>query len=282
MDYLVVDLEVDGDAAYLFGCNVIVQHDDSYSGIGTVYAVNNRFEVTTQMYIGGYQGNYFRVFPRREGGRHKIVGVGCRNNADRPGGVPNIYWSNWPTETPDVEVDSMWYGRVVDYESPEDHQRYALLPRGNQVLIFSVDNFEVAGQLVYRSNFLDMRSVVSRGGISDKIIGLFSDRISLFRLGSLNVNQEIIFLTSSSQTLSSYPNPFNSSTTITYTLPKSGWTVVDVMDIQGRLVERLSGGWKAAGSYREVWDGGGVVSGEYILRLKRDNIEFSRIITFIK
>jgi hypothetical protein len=67
--------------------------------------------------------------------------------------------------------------------------------------------------------------------------------------------------------ITAYPNPFNSSTTISYTLPKAGWTVVDVMDIQGRLVERLSGGWKAAGRYREVWGAEGVTSGEYFLRL---------------
>jgi hypothetical protein len=108
-----------------------------------------------------------------------------------------------------------------------------------------------------------------------------STRISIYNVGPNSIPSSPV-LPSSIFVLSSFPNPFNSSTTISYTLPKAGWTTMDVMDVHGRLVERLSGGWKPAGRYREVWDGGGVVSGEYILRLKRDNIEFSRIITFIK
>jgi hypothetical protein len=84
------------------------------------------------------------------------------------------------------------------------------------------------------------------------------------------------------QELTAYPNPFNSSTTISYTLPKAGWTVVDVMDIQGRLVERLSGGWKAAGSYREVWRGEGVTSGEYLIKLQSDKTPLTKPVTVIR
>jgi len=64
-----------------------------------------------------------------------------------------------------------------------------------------------------------------------------------------------------------FPNPFNSSTTISYSLPRPGRYALDVVDIQGRLVTRLSDGWKEAGSYREVWDGKGVGSGVYFVRL---------------
>jgi len=65
-----------------------------------------------------------------------------------------------------------------------------------------------------------------------------------------------------------YPNPFNSTTTIPYTLPRPGWTSMDVMDLNGRLVGRLCDRWRAAGSYREVWDAAGVPTGEYMIRLK--------------
>jgi hypothetical protein len=82
--------------------------------------------------------------------------------------------------------------------------------------------------------------------------------------------------------LGSYPNPFNSSTTINYTLPTPGWTTMDVVDVSGRLVERLSGGWKAAGRYREVWDGEGVASGEYLIRLQSDKTPLARQITIIR
>jgi hypothetical protein len=85
--------------------------------------------------------------------------------------------------------------------------------------------------------------------------------------GALATSEHSVNQIPSYFSLYSYPNPFNSSTNITYTLPKAGWTVVDVMDIQGRLVERLSGGWKAAGRYREVWGASLTGQGMYFARL---------------
>jgi len=81
---------------------------------------------------------------------------------------------------------------------------------------------------------------------------------------------------------SCYPNPFNSSTTISFTLPRSGWTSMEVMDVNGRLVKRLSGGWKEAGSYREVWDGKGVESGTYLIRLDNQGQSSVRETTLLK
>jgi len=97
----------------------------------------------------------------------------------------------------------------------------------------------------------------------------FSDTIqarSGFVFGRpLSVSQESP-LTPYALSLSAFPNPFNSSTTISYTLPRSGWTTMDVMDLNGRVVTRLSDGWKEAGSYREVWDGRGTAGGLFYLR----------------
>jgi len=83
-------------------------------------------------------------------------------------------------------------------------------------------------------------------------------------------------------TLSAFPNPFNSRTTISYSLPRSGRYAIDVIDLQGRLVTRLSDGWKEAGSYREVWDGAGTPGGSYIIKLNSDKESFSRPITLVK
>jgi len=70
------------------------------------------------------------------------------------------------------------------------------------------------------------------------------------------------------QALQAFPNPFNSSTTISYTLPNTGWTTLDVVDLNGRLVTRLADGWKEAGSYREVWNCGRLTTGLYFAKLE--------------
>jgi hypothetical protein len=83
--------------------------------------------------------------------------------------------------------------------------------------------------------------------------------------------------------ISAFPNPFNSSTTINYSLPTPGRYAIEVIDIQGRFVTRLSDGWREAGSYREVLNGGGFASGQYMLKLNGGaNESLTSPITFIK
>jgi len=64
-----------------------------------------------------------------------------------------------------------------------------------------------------------------------------------------------------------YPNPFNSTTTITYELPTSTDISLKIFDIVGREVTSLVRGRMEAGRHRIVWDGTGAPSGIYICRL---------------
>ena len=56
-------------------------------------------------------------------------------------------------------------------------------------------------------------------------------------------------------TLSNYPNPFNSSTTISFTLPEAGDVRLAVYDIRGRLVNRLIDENMDVGTHTVNWDG---------------------------
>ena len=72
--------------------------------------------------------------------------------------------------------------------------------------------------------------------------------------------------------LTNYPNPFNPSTTISFTLPASGKASLTVYDITGRRVRELLSGSVPAGAGTAVWDGKDdsgrpVSSGVYIARL---------------
>jgi hypothetical protein len=63
------------------------------------------------------------------------------------------------------------------------------------------------------------------------------------------------------------PNPFNSSTILTYELRAASMVTLAVWDTQGRLVETLVDGWKSAGSHSATFDGSGLTSGVYLYRL---------------
>jgi len=52
-----------------------------------------------------------------------------------------------------------------------------------------------------------------------------------------------------------YPNPFNPSTTITYTLAESGHTRLDVFNSLGQRILTLFDGAQSAGVHAVNWDG---------------------------
>ena len=73
--------------------------------------------------------------------------------------------------------------------------------------------------------------------------------------------------------LQNHPNPFNPSTTISFSLRERGAVSLAVYDVAGRLVRVLIDGVKEAGSHDVAWNGKdsagrGVASGVYFYRLE--------------
>ncbi len=68
---------------------------------------------------------------------------------------------------------------------------------------------------------------------------------------------------------SPHPNPFNSSTTIGYSLPAAGNVSLAVYDLSGREVVRLADGVKPAGKHEAVWSANGMATGLYFARLEQ-------------
>ena len=69
-----------------------------------------------------------------------------------------------------------------------------------------------------------------------------------------------------------FPNPFNPSTRITYSLARAGIVLLKIYDLEGRLVETLAEGTRTAGSHEVAWDGrdttgNAVSSGVYFCKL---------------
>jgi len=65
----------------------------------------------------------------------------------------------------------------------------------------------------------------------------------------------------------SYPNPFNPSTTISFSIPSDMNVDLSVYDISGRLVGELMSGVQTQGLYEITWDANNYASGLYIVRL---------------
>jgi len=80
-------------------------------------------------------------------------------------------------------------------------------------------------------------------------------------------------LPSSFSMTSSFPNPFNPSTTIRYSLPDQGFVELSIYDLTGRLVESLISEIRPSGSHVVTWqpDPSLVTTGVYLARLKAGN-----------
>ncbi|RMF56310.1 MAG: T9SS C-terminal target domain-containing protein [Calditrichaeota bacterium] len=65
-----------------------------------------------------------------------------------------------------------------------------------------------------------------------------------------------------------YPNPFNPSTTIEFTIPQSGFVTLKIYNNLGEEVATLVSETLAAGSYQYQWDARGLASGVYFYQLQ--------------
>jgi hypothetical protein len=84
-----------------------------------------------------------------------------------------------------------------------------------------------------------------------------------------------------------FPNPFNQSTVIEYTLPESGNISLEVYNIVGQKIRQLESGIMSPGLHRARWDGrtdGGaaVSSGTYFVRLAMGKRFSTRNVTLVK
>lgn len=66
-----------------------------------------------------------------------------------------------------------------------------------------------------------------------------------------------------------YPNPFNPETTISFTLPESGYTSLKIYDVLGREIKIVKDQYLSSGKYTLKFNGNNLASGVYIYVLQQ-------------
>jgi hypothetical protein len=79
-----------------------------------------------------------------------------------------------------------------------------------------------------------------------------------------------------------YPNPFNPSTTINYSISKSGDVVLKVFNIMGKEIETLVNEQKPSGNYTVKFDASKLTSGVYFYQLKSGNYVSTKKLVLLK
>ncbi|UCC78986.1 MAG: T9SS type A sorting domain-containing protein [Candidatus Zixiibacteriota bacterium] len=104
--------------------------------------------------------------------------------------------------------------------------------------------------------------------------------ILLIRLGYPAAVEDLLAPVTEYISLSgNYPNPFNSSTTVEFSLDKPQFVTLTIYDLTGRKIRALLHEEKPSGTHRIFFDGSGLSSGVYFYRLQAgDAVETKRMV----
>ena len=100
----------------------------------------------------------------------------------------------------------------------------------------------------------------------------------------LNIENSVPTVTSLSD---NYPNPFNPTTNINYSISKSGFVSIVIYDMNGAEVRTLVSELKSPANYTAAWNGlndngQSVSSGKYIYRMSTPGFSETKSMTFLK
>ena len=105
--------------------------------------------------------------------------------------------------------------------------------------------------------------------------GMYVDNLGVYYVYTITGVETVGGVPSGARTQirKAYPNPFNPSTTIEFSVPQSGPVRVGIFDVHGRQVATLVNETMAAGIYRAHWngksgDGADVASGVYFAKVQ--------------
>ncbi len=143
-------------------------------------------------------------------------------------------------------------------------------------------NGTMPGKLVYLAfPFETIQTKEARDQLMNRVLSFFFGTTDI----ASNANQHL--LPEEPVLNPNYPNPFNNSTRIDFSLPERGQVNLAIYDMIGRLVTTLKKGALSAGRYSFYWNGTtnlgqAVASGLYVVKLDFKNTSLTRKILLIK
>jgi xylan 1,4-beta-xylosidase len=152
-----------------------------------------------------------------------------------------------------------WLTQLEDSKFRQDK------PANAGIFLLASDTTE-AGTSSYTTQFDTLPYTVSRGGITT--LGSFG----VGKFGQISVDvKSPKNLPSEFRLSQSYPNPFNSTTRINYSVPKNSYITLKVYNLLGEEVTTLFEGFKQLGNYTAMFDASGLSSGMYFYRMTAEN-----------
>ena len=117
---------------------------------------------------------------------------------------------------------------------------------------------------------------------------LYIKHISLIDKGDItSIHQQFKRAVQNFQLFQAYPNPFNPTTTIEYSLPDDGYAEIKIIDLLGREVRTLISGEQSGGAHQVIWNsldntGVPVASGVYFYNMTAEGFSETRKLLLIQ
>jgi hypothetical protein len=171
----------------------------------------------------------------------------------------NIYRGISPTCDPDVEPEFELAGSVSPDSSSFIDETISLYPEGGG-LISCFDLYRSVYYKVEAVDVTDLASLKSDASIINGYTEQCDDSIIVGIPGNQLPVKFAIF---------NYPNPFNPSTNIKYSLPQSSYVTLKIYNLLGQeIYAPLKNEFKAAGYYSVLFDGTNLSSGIYFYHIE--------------
>ncbi|MCX6149796.1 MAG: T9SS type A sorting domain-containing protein [Ignavibacteriales bacterium] len=128
--------------------------------------------------------------------------------------------------------------------------------------------------------------IIGRGTDNINSVKVLKDKTkavkNFYYLGILDDVAKSNFLPKEFKLYQNFPNPFNPTTTIKYSIPERSRVELKIFDVLGKEVATLVNEEKSIGNYEVHFDGSNLSSGVYIYRLKAGNFFNTKKIVLIK
>jgi hypothetical protein len=114
------------------------------------------------------------------------------------------------------------------------------------------------------------------------LVATYGGSVFGFNYTPTDIKQETTIIPNKFILYNNYPNPFNPTTNISYSLPQTSFVTLKVFDLTGREVSTLVNEQKSAGKYEVEFNGGNLSSGIYFYRISSGNFSQTKKLVLIK
>ena len=185
-----------------------------------------------------------------------------------------------------ILVQNVFYGDISDYISvPPASYSLDITPAGENNTIVTSLNADLSGlkgnvATVFASGFLN--TTANKDGAAFGIFAALANG-TVVQFGTLTgVENSSNSIPTSFNLKQNFPNPFNPTTKIVYSIPKSSDVSLKVFNVLGQEVATLVNQQQNAGFYSVNFDAGSLASGIYIYRIQAGSFVSTKKMTLLK